>query len=356
LVQATVADDTPVDRAVLRAPNVVGATAGSTMFAGRTDSAPPALDDIDTAVLNFLLADGKMTNRELAQRIGISESAVSVRLRKLINGGVIVFTAVIDWEIAGFEWFVICRIKTRIRSPREVASDISRLPQCEAAAVVLGSHDIIAYCLAADRAELSHVIDRLSAIHGLAGLDIELATDTTVTQQGRQLFLAVDVPAIRLPSPRIELDDLDIAILQALIDDGRQSSRNIARSFDVSEGTVRARITRINQAGLARVVAMVEPVAFGVAGVIASISVRADRSRLDAIIKELLAMPNVVFAARCLGDSDLHLSVIGADPRELMDFVGKRVQSVDGVLAADTLLFVDVVRFSPYLKRLAGAD
>lgn len=310
------------------------------------------LDETDLAVLTYLLDDGKMTNRELAQRIGISESAVSVRLRKLIKGGILVFSAVFDWEIAGFEWFVICRIKTRVRTPRLVCNDIVQMPQCDAATVVLGSHDIIAYFLATDRAELDLITNRLSAIEGIAKLDIDLATDTRVNRNGRQLFLALDVPPIRLPSPKIDLDDLDVEVLQALVEDGRQSSRNIARAFNVSEGTVRARITRMTQTGLMRVEAMVEPVALGMAGVIASVSVSADRSRLETIVKELVTLPNIVFAARCLGNCDLQLTVIAADPRELMDFVGSTVQSVDGVSATDTLLFVDVVRFSPYMKRL----
>ncbi|BBY62663.1 Lrp/AsnC family transcriptional regulator [Mycolicibacterium helvum] len=341
------------DRAVLHPPNVRGATRGSTGFAAR-GRADATLDEVDKAIVNHLLLDGKVTNRDLAQRIGISESAVSVRIRKLVEAGVLVFTALIDWEAAGFEWFVICRMKTRLRAPREVANDIAMLAGCEAVAVVLGSHDILGYFLAADRAELNAIIDALSLVPGVASLDVDLATDTAVSPRGRQLFLAVDAPPIRLPCPRIELDDLDVALLQELVRDGRQSSRSMARSFGVSEGTIRARSSRLSRAGLAQVVAMVEPVALGMAGVIASLSIRVDRRNLEAALAALIEMPNVVFGARCVGNFDLHLTVTGADPYELMEFVGTSVQSVIGVRDTDTLLFVDALRFSPYLKRLVA--
>jgi DNA-binding Lrp family transcriptional regulator len=303
-------------------------------------------------MIDHLLLDGKVTNRDLAQRVGISESAASVRIRKLIDAGVLVFTTLIDWEVAGFEWFIVCRIKTRIRARADVAKDVGNLPGCEAVAVVLGSHDILGYFLATDRSELNGIIDALYGIDGIAVLDVELATETAVSAQGRQLFLAVDAPPIRLPSPRIELDDLDIALLQALVDDGRQSSRSVARAFGVSEGTIRARTVRLYRAGLAQVVAMVEPVALGMAGVIASLSIRVDRGYLNSALAALMEMPNVVFGARCIGNFDLHLTVTSADPQELMEFVGTTVQSVEGVLETDTLLFVDALRFSPYLKRL----
>ncbi|WP_112596131.1 Lrp/AsnC family transcriptional regulator [Mycobacteroides abscessus] len=340
-------------RAVLRPPNVRRTSSGSRAFAQRTGGGPAALDDVDRAMINHLLIDGKITNRGLAQRVGISESAASVRIPKLIDAGVLIFTTLIDWEAAGFEWFIVCRMKTRTRARRDVAKDISSLFGCEAVAVVLGFHDILGYFLAVDRAELNGIIDALHAVNGIAVLDVELATETSVSTRGRQLFLAVDAPPIRLPAPRVGLDELDIELLQALVEDGRQSSRSVARAFGVSEGTIRARTSRLYRSGLAQVVAMVEPVALEIAGVIASLSIRIDRRFLDSAFATLLNMPNVVFGARCIGAFDLHLTVTSPDPHELIEFVGSRVQSVPGVLDTDTLLFVDVLRFSPYLKRLA---
>lgn len=341
------------DRAVLRPTNIEATSAGSSFFASGTAG---HIDDVDQALISYLLEDGKTTNRELAQRIGISESGVSTRLRKLTSSGVLVFTAVIDWEVAGFDWFVICRIKTRSRPPQDVAADIARLRQCEAVAVVLGSHNVLGYFLVKDRTELSATVDQIATIEGVAEMDVEMATDTVVNRQGSQLFLARNAPPIRLPAPRIDLDDLDITILQALIDDGRQSSRNIARAFDVSEGTVRARISRMTQSGLARVVAMVQPLALGLAGVIACVSVKAERQHLPAIIDHAMAMPNVVFSAVCVGGWDMHVALTATDLPQLMELIGSEVQSLDGVLATDTLLMVDVIRFSPFMKRLGAAD
>jgi DNA-binding Lrp family transcriptional regulator len=350
-------DDRTADGATLRSPDVQRASAGLTFVDSAAEVVPAApMDDVDRALIEHVLAgNNKVTNRKLAERVGVSESLVSSRLRRLTNSGVLVFTAVIDWEIAGFEWFVLCRIKTRVRSPREVAENISQLAQCQAAAVSLGSYDVLGYFLVSDRSELRRLTDELAGIEGIAGLAIDVATDTAVTPFGRKLFLSRNAPPIRLPAPRVDLDELDLAILQALVDDGRQSSRSIARRFDVSEGTVRARVARLTRSGLVRVVAMVEPIALGLIGVIASISIRAERSRLRAICKELAAAPNVVFSAVCLGSSDLHIIVTATTAHQLMNLVGA-MQAVDGVIATDALLMVDVVCLSSYMKRLDVSD
>ncbi|MDR3655969.1 MAG: Lrp/AsnC family transcriptional regulator [Mycobacterium sp.] len=349
-------NDPNLDGAILQSPTLKVATTGSNFLDGSASSSLVTIDETDSALIAELLDDGKITNRELAQRINISESAVSIRLRKLTSNGILVFTAIFDWEVAGYEWFVIARIKARVRSAQNVAADVGQLPECEASAAVLGSHDVIAYFLVKDRAELNQLVDRLSTIDGVAEIDIDLAADTTIPSQGRQVFLAINPPPIRLPAPRIDLDSLDLAILQSLVVDGRQSSRSIARTFEVSEGTIRGRIARLTDSGLTRVVAMVEPVGLGMAGVIAAISVRVDRTRIDAIAKSFSAMPNVVFTSICLGNCDMHIAAIAPDPRAVMQFVGESVQSVDGVLSTDTLLMVDVVRFSPWMKRLNAAD
>jgi DNA-binding Lrp family transcriptional regulator len=346
------------DRGRLRPPAVEGASSRTKLLPGAVDSPPRAsLDDVDRLLIDFLLQDGKMTNRELAARAGISESAVSIRLRKLAANGAIIFTALIDWEAAGFEWFVVVRLKTQARSPRDVADDVALLEQCEAVAVTLGAHDVVAFFLIKDRAELHALTNNdLPAISGVSDMRVDLATETSVTRNGRRLFLAKGAPPIRLPAPKIELDDLDVAILQALIDDGRQSSRNIGRTHGISEGTIRARLSRLTQAGLVQVVAMVEPVALGMARVIACVSMRVDRALMSAIQKELTALPELVFLAVCVGSCDLSITVGATDPQQLTELVSTRVQTIEGVYATDTLFMVDIVRFSPYMKRLDSAD
>ncbi len=47
------------------------------------------LDDIDLRILAALQADGRMTNRVLAERVGLTPSPCHARLRRLIDAGVI---------------------------------------------------------------------------------------------------------------------------------------------------------------------------------------------------------------------------------------------------------------------------
>ena len=341
----------------LRPPTVRGASGALSTFSVEVNAANQQnVDEIDRTLIDLLLRDVKMTNRQLAAQTEISVSAVSVRLRKLIASGVLVFTAIIDWEMAGFDWLIIIRLRTRARSPRQVAEELSNLEQCLVAAVSLGAHDVIAYFLAKDRSELKRLTDEeLPTVAGIADMSVDLATETAITANGRRVFIGHGRPILRLPAPHVALDELDVAILQELIEDGRKSSRRIARAHHTSEGTVRTRISRLVEANLFRVVAMVDPVALGLASVIAAISIRVDRSRVVEIRSRLAAIPELAFIAVCVGSSDLSIALTANDPQELIRLISDRVQVIDGINATEILLMVDVVLFSPYMKRLASS-
>lgn len=60
------------------------------------------LDATDGAILGHLQRDGRITNKELADRVGLSQSACSERVKRLQDAGVIVgYSAILDWSKLG---------------------------------------------------------------------------------------------------------------------------------------------------------------------------------------------------------------------------------------------------------------
>jgi Lrp/AsnC family transcriptional regulator for asnA, asnC and gidA len=60
-----------------------------------------------------------------------------------------------------------------------------------------------------------------------------------------------------------EMDDIDRGIVRVLRDDGRISNREIARLLNVSEGTIRTRLRRLEETGRFRLVTLKHPASFG---------------------------------------------------------------------------------------------
>ncbi|MFX0578487.1 Lrp/AsnC family transcriptional regulator [Nocardia nepalensis] len=311
------------------------------------------LDEVDLKLLELLTANARMTNRDLAAAIGIGYATVGARVRRLMDAHALTFAPVFDWERAGFDWFVIVKVVVADRSARLVAADLAALPTCLAVALVFGDSDVLCYFVAENRAELHHLTtDLLPGIDGIATMAFDVATWTAMSPEGRSFFMAHNAAELHLPNPVIELDILDTRIIQELLVDGRHSNRRIARRLGVSEGTVRTRLQRMVAARLLRVEAIIEPVTLGMVGALATLSMRVERRHLGAVVGEIERLPGIVFVATTLGSADISATIAVRDQNEMVDLVKQRLRALAGVRSIDTLQLVDVVKFTPYFKRL----
>jgi Lrp/AsnC family transcriptional regulator, regulator for asnA, asnC and gidA len=141
-----------------------------------------------------------------------------------------------------------------------------------------------------------------------------------------------------------EFDDADRAILRELQEDGRRSFRAIARRVGVSEGTVRARVRRLEDAGTLRILAFVDPSRLG-DSVLAGVLVRCAAESLDAFTDIVVAMPEVTYASSLLGRADVYIQVICTDNDALWEVV-RRVRAITGVRETETLLEMQVHKFT----------
>ena len=141
-----------------------------------------------------------------------------------------------------------------------------------------------------------------------------------------------------------DLDDTDRAILRELQKDGRRSFRAIARNAGVSEGTVRTRVRRMEDAGALRILAFVDPSRLG-QSVLAGVLVRCEAESLDVFTDIVVALPEVTYVSSLLGRSDVYLQVICTDNDALWDVV-RRVRAITGVRETETLLEMQVHKFT----------
>ena len=78
----------------------------------RETPAPGRLDRTDRAIIRELQADGRLSNQALSERVGLSPSPCSRRLRMLEDSGVITgYTALVDEAAIGFHLSVFVFIK-----------------------------------------------------------------------------------------------------------------------------------------------------------------------------------------------------------------------------------------------------
>jgi Lrp/AsnC family transcriptional regulator for asnA, asnC and gidA len=141
--------------------------------------------------------------------------------------------------------------------------------------------------------------------------------------------------------PDYVLDDLDRAILRELEDDGRRPLREIARSVDASEATIRARVKRLQDLKILRIVAFTDPERLGNTQLSLAF-LKVDPARHDDVVAALVELDQVTYVSTLLGRADVCVEVACRDNSELWMFLNKQIGRIEGVREVETMSILKV--------------
>ncbi len=139
-------------------------------------SAPAALDRFDRQILELLQKDGRLSNQELADRIGLSPSPCLRRVRALEERGFIIgYRALVDGRKLGFALMALVRISLDRHTPERFAnfeSKIKNLPEVLECLLVAGEEaDYVLKIVVRDMDGYQHLLlNRITRIEGVTGV------------------------------------------------------------------------------------------------------------------------------------------------------------------------------------------
>lgn len=126
------------------------------------------LDEIDLKILRELQDEGRITNVDLSERVGISAPPCLRRMRKLEDAGVIEgYRAMINAPSLGYDLVAFCMIGLAQQSEihlRSFAEKTLQWPIVRQSWMVSGESDFLLHCVAEDLTQFQDfVIDELTA-------------------------------------------------------------------------------------------------------------------------------------------------------------------------------------------------
>lgn len=126
------------------------------------------LDDVDRKILAELQANGRITNAELAERVGVAASTCIARVRSLVSRRVITgFTATVDPRMIGLDLQVLISVTVRSGARQlitEMSDQLKALPEVTQLFFLGGVEDFIIHLAARDSDHVrDFVTEHLSA-------------------------------------------------------------------------------------------------------------------------------------------------------------------------------------------------
>lgn len=144
----------------------------------------PALDATDARIVTLLTADGRITNAELAAKLGVAPSTAHARLRALVERGVITgFQASVDERMLGAGLQAVIGVSLRPSARREsivaFADRVRALPQViQVFFLGGGDDDFLLHIAVADSSQMREfVLEHLSAQSTVASTRTSIVFD-----------------------------------------------------------------------------------------------------------------------------------------------------------------------------------
>lgn len=137
-----------------------------------------SFDETDLQIVAELRKNGRATNQQVAERLGLTATTVSSRIRRMEDADQLRVVAVSDFAAHGFDVLMQLAIEVDSRAASEVAGELARFPEVFAVHIVTGRYDIDALIVLKDFEDMSHfLLDRLSTIRGIRSVSPSIAVD-----------------------------------------------------------------------------------------------------------------------------------------------------------------------------------
>jgi len=126
------------------------------------------IDSIDKEILRMLQDDARISFKKIAEKIGVSEATIFVRVKKLRKNGVIKrFTAIVSPDLLGKNLTAFVLINTEPKNLEHVLNALSSMDDVYEVYDVTGAYYVIVKIRTENRKTLAEIIDKIGMIDGV---------------------------------------------------------------------------------------------------------------------------------------------------------------------------------------------
>ncbi len=135
-------------------------------------------DRLDCKMICLLQKDGRMSNKEIARRLEVSEYTVRTRLKRLLDSGIIRITAVSNPLDLGFEVSGNLKIRIELRKSEPVLKKLADIDELVWVALTTGGTDVdVDFAVRSLKEFQDLIFNKISKIDGVLSTETSLMVD-----------------------------------------------------------------------------------------------------------------------------------------------------------------------------------
>ena len=143
------------------------------------------LDKLDQGIVEKLARDARISNRAIAAELGVTEGTIRTRVKRLQNEGLIQFTVVTDFRMAGSPNLCMMGIDADPSHVSELARRLSDIQEITCVIVLLGRYSLLAMGLFTNIEQLNDLVtERIRPMPGVQRVETSVSVHNLKYEAG----------------------------------------------------------------------------------------------------------------------------------------------------------------------------
>lgn len=292
------------------------------------------LGEKDLEIISLLQQDGRMLFTDIAEKVGLTEKTVRIRVQALLKCNAIRIVALTSPAALGYRAIALLGLTCAPgHLPSDVAKTLASLEGIDYVVLTSGRYPIIVEIVTTDRNSVLNILqNEIISQPGVASYELFEAAQLHYQKAG---FLGVGYRSDPQGVQITPLSDVDWQIAAVLGKDGRASYRSISDAVGMSETQVRKRVASMLESQQMHILAIANPLAFP-GRIVAWVAIKlgADSS-FTSVIDKLQGFAEVTYILSTFGRFDLFVEVQTMGMNVLFDVIHRKFKDVSGVQSVE---------------------
>jgi len=323
------------------------------------------IDEVDVRILKTLLKNVRTSFSEIGKDCGMSSNAIRIRFNRLKKNGIINGSITqVNPKTLGYNFVALLKIKSDANEETEVYDFVRKIPNIVACFRPLGRYSVHCFVALKNIDELALTVERVRSHPNVLVVNEAIWVDVVKMDHPENLVI---VPSDEMshtiellsenenPKPATipsqldevveenyleesyELDKTDRLIARILSKNASISFRKIAKKLGISTQTVINRYKRMIKTVLPFSSITVDLKKLGYIGIAIFSLKTSHKQTTSKVFDEILRVPNIIVAIKCVGAIDMHLAAPFSNFKQLFE-VKQRICNIPGVKESEVFI------------------
>jgi Lrp/AsnC family transcriptional regulator for asnA, asnC and gidA len=136
----------------------------------------PNLDDLDRSIIELLKQNGRITYKDVSDRVNIPEATARYRVQRLLNSDLMQLEIRVDPKQMRPPQAAIMNLTVDSRRVNAVAEELAQFEEVQFLSIVAGFHNIVVNVSFDTQEELHRFFGKLGTIRGIIQYDTQIVT------------------------------------------------------------------------------------------------------------------------------------------------------------------------------------